>query len=166
MRRRWARREQDAQTQSIKHTDAHAPELRTVSKIKSNQRCKQARSGPSGWGIERDLLDGTRLCHSSASTSCQLCLCRDRVEGGKRRGGGSVQGDSLYIKGQEGGKKEHVNLLDKEEGFGGGGAGWKLKQSLFLLGRCFCACMLVKERGGGMLCAGWMTQADLIALTK
>lgn len=44
------------------------------------------------------------------------------MEGGKRRGGGSVQGDSLYIKGQEG-KKEHVNLLDKEEGFGGGEAG-------------------------------------------
>lgn len=119
------------------------------------QRHTLAHLGPAGWRIERDLLDGTRLCHGSASTSCQLCLCSYRVGGG----------EWVYRVGQSPHKRarkiEHVNLLDKDEGWRERkrGHGWTLKQSLFSFVQVFsCVHECKRERKDDCVEGEWHRQ--------
>lgn len=76
------------------------------------------------------------------------------MEGGKRRGGGSVQGDSLYIKGQEGEKRACKSSRQ------GRGLWWwwgrvKVETITFSFGQVFlCVHACKRERGGACYVQG------------
>lgn len=135
--------------------------MNTLQSWRRSQRHTQALSGPAGHRNEKDLLDGTRLCHGSASTSCQLCLCRDMLKGGVEEGRCWVltRGQSPHKRALK--KKKHVNLLDKTEGWAEKKEGARLKVETIAF--IFCAGVFVHvcvRRGDGGGAVYWVNDMD------